>query len=254
MRAGQPSSTAAHVAAHRLTMDRLDTGYGDPIADDRLTADIAGEVSAPPSGRMADYLTARTRFFDRAVVDALARGIRQVVVAGAGYDCRALRYGKPGVQWFEVDHPKTQMDKRARLERLGIATSSLHFVAADFRTDDVAQGLLRAGCDPTATTLLLCEGVAAYLDRSVLIGLLRSLRRAVAPDSQLAISVSVTDPSAEFAARREGFQARVAALGEPAVGVLEADEAEQVLADAGWRCFAGDGRLHRAGLLSSVAV
>ena len=176
------------------------------------------------------------------------------MVVGAGYDARALRYGRPGVQWFEVDHPQTQSDKRTRLERLGIATSSLQFVAADFRTDDVAQGLRDAGCNPAVSTLLLCEGVVAYLDRPVLLGLLHSLRAAVTPDSQLAISVSVTDPSPGFAARRGVFQARVAALGEPAAGVLEADEAVEVLADTGWRCVVDDVRLRRAGLLSALAV
>jgi O-methyltransferase involved in polyketide biosynthesis len=137
---------------------------------------------------------------------------------------------------------------------LGIATSSLHFVAADFRADDVAQGLRAAGCDPAETTLVLCEGVAAYLDPPVLRGLLHSLRVAVAPGSQLAISVSVTDPSPGFAGRREAFQSRVAALGEPAAVVLEADEADHVLMATGWRCVVGDARLRRVGFLSAVAV
>ena len=61
----------------------------------------------------------------------------RVVVAGAGYDGRALCYAKPGVRWFEIDHPATQADKVARIARLAIPTPHLTFVAADFANDDV---------------------------------------------------------------------------------------------------------------------
>ena len=69
-------------------------------------------VSAP---EMQARLAARTRFFDEQVLAALDRGIRQVVIAGAGYDDRALRFRSPGVRYFELDHPATQADKRRLL-------------------------------------------------------------------------------------------------------------------------------------------
>ena len=137
MQAGQPSVTAQRVAAQRLTFDRVPAPYGDPAADDTLARDVAAAVSGEP-GRMSDYLRARTRFFDRAVTGALARGCPQAVIGAAGYDGRALRYAKPGVRWFEVDHPVTQQDKRARLQRLGIEAGHIGFVAADFAVDPVA--------------------------------------------------------------------------------------------------------------------
>src|ERR1035441_5888448 len=115
---GGPSVTARHVAAHRLGFTRVPAPYGDPAADDALAADVAAGREAPLN-RMHDYLAARTAFFDRIVVAAIGRGVRQIVVGAAGYDGRALRYAKPGVRWFEVDHPATQRDKLTRLERLG---------------------------------------------------------------------------------------------------------------------------------------
>ena len=83
--------------------------YGAPAADEALAADVAAGLVAP-ANRMHDYLAARTSFFDRTVVSAIDRGVRQVVVGAAGYDGRAFRYAKPGVRWFEVDHPATQRD------------------------------------------------------------------------------------------------------------------------------------------------
>src|SRR5204863_5794277 len=98
-------------------------------------------------GPMVRYLAARTAFFDRVVVRALERGVRQVVIAAAGYDGRALRYAKDEVRWFEVDHPDTQADKRERLARLGLRGDEIAFVAADFAHDDVGDGLRAAGHD-----------------------------------------------------------------------------------------------------------
>src|ERR1700684_3765969 len=111
MENGGPSITARRVAAHRLGFTRVPAPYGDPAADDALATDVAAGREAPLN-RMHDYLAARTSFFDRMVVTAVGRGVRQIVVGAAGYDGRALRYARPGVRWVEVDHHATQHDKR----------------------------------------------------------------------------------------------------------------------------------------------
>ena len=125
VRAGRPSVTARRVAAYRLGFDRLAAGFGDPAADERLAADVAGAAGPEPpepGERMIRYLRARTSFFDRVVLNAIERGVTQLLAVGAGYDGRALRYAREGVRWFEVDHPGTQSDKLARLGRLDLAT------------------------------------------------------------------------------------------------------------------------------------
>ena len=188
---------------------------------------------------MHDYLAARTSFFDRTVVSALDRGVRQVVVGAAGYDGRAFRYAKPGVRWFEVDHPATQRDKLERLERLGIDASHVRFVEADFTRDPVAGRLRAAGLDPDAPSLFLLEGVAVYLEPAVLEDVLRQFRQVAAPGSRLAISVSLSRPRGD--AGRARFRATVAALGEPARSTFEAAEAEALLARTGWPLAAENG-------------
>jgi methyltransferase (TIGR00027 family) len=232
MRQGQISVTAQRVAARRLSFPRVAAPYGDPEADRRLACDVAGGmVMVDPDSPMTAYLAARTAYFDRVTVRALERGISQVVTAGAGYDGRALRYAKPGVRWFEIDHPSTQADKLARLARLAIPTPQLTFIAADFGVDDVSAALARAGHDRRAPTLFLCEGVAVYLELAVIGSLLRALRAAAAAGSRLAISAS-TGTSDE---RRQRFQAVVGALGEPAGTVLTVASAAVLLASSGWQ-------------------
>jgi methyltransferase (TIGR00027 family) len=231
---GRASVTAQRVAAHRLTFDRVTAPYGDPAADDELARDVAAGVAVEP-GPMRDYLRARTRFFDQVVTGALSRGCAQAVIGAAGYDGRALRYAKPGVRWFEADHPATQQDKRSRLRRLGIDAGHIQFVAADFAVDPVADLLVQAGLAAGEPSLFLLEGVAVYLEVPVLRALLGQLRQVAADGSELAISLSVSTSSAERAARRAAFQAAVAAVGEPARSVLEADDAEAFLEASGWR-------------------
>src|SRR5271167_86445 len=85
VRDGQASQTARRVAAQRRHFPRLSTGYGDPAADQLLHDDVAGDLPYADTPFTA-YLAARTRFFDLAVVDAIARGTQQIVVVGAGYE------------------------------------------------------------------------------------------------------------------------------------------------------------------------
>jgi methyltransferase (TIGR00027 family) len=260
---GGASITARRVAAYRLGFTRVPAPYGDAAADEALAADVAAGEE-PANGRMRDYLDARTRFFDRVVTGAIGRGVRQIVVGAAGYDGRAFRYAKPGIRWFEMDHPATQRDKRDRLARLGIAEPrQVQFVEADFTSGPIAERLTAAGLDPAKPSLFLLEGVAVYLEPAVLERVLREFRHLARPGSRLAISVSLSSASNEARSR---FQALVATLGEPARSTLEADQATELLARTGWQvtttaddaddpeAAARRDRLREAGLLTASAV
>jgi len=245
MEDGTASQTARRVAGHRLEYERVAADYGDPAADQSLTADVAAGQEPTP-GRMHEYLRARTSFFDHAVVDALDRGVRQVVIGGAGYDGRALRYARPGVAWFEVDHPSTQADKVARVARLDLEYRHIRFIAADFTADPIAEPLLAAGLDPARPTLFLLEGVAVYLERPVVERVLAAFRQVAADGSELAISVSTGTATPQERAR---FEQRVAGLGEPARSRFSPDQACDLLAAVGWQPTAAPERQLAAGLL-----
>jgi methyltransferase (TIGR00027 family) len=254
MRAGSPSATAQRVAAYRLGFDRLTAAFGDPAADERLARDVAGPMAFDHSESMARYLRGRTSFFDRVIVSALDRDVGQVAVVGAGYDGRALRYAKPGVRWFEVDHPDTQRDKRARLDRLGIAAPHITFLAWDLRDAGLAAALAASGFQPDAPSLVVCEGVVVYLDKPVLEALLGELRAVAATGTRLALSLAVSLHSPERSVRRERFEAAVAALGEPARSLLSADDAGELLTAARWRATDISERARRAGFVVAAPI
>ena len=258
---GGPSITARRVAAYRLGFARVPAPYGDAAADETLAGDVAGGEE-PAEGRMREYLRARTRFFDRVVTGAIDRGVRQIVVGAAGYDGRAFRYARSGVRWFEVDHPATQRDKRDRLARLGLDAGQVRFVEADFTRDPIAERLTAAGLNPGQLSLFMLEGVAVYLEPAVLHRVLTEFRQVARAGSRLTISVSTSGAQGEARSR---FQATVAALGEPARSTLEAGQAIEALARAGWQVMAGDDaadsdaaarreRLLTAGLLTATAA
>jgi methyltransferase (TIGR00027 family) len=213
----EPSRTARVVAAHRLRCARPDPGFGDPVADDRLAADASDGLAADPQAPIGRYLAARTRAFDRAVLHAIERGNTQIVVLGAGYDGRALRFASDDVRWFEVDHPRTQADKRERVDRLAIDASEVRFVAVDFNSSDLAVALLDAGFTPDAPSLVICEGVVTYLTPDVVERLLAQVRTLMTSGSRLVLSHRADGASvtAERAARLgERFRFGDADLGE----------------------------------------
>ncbi len=208
--------------------------YGRPDEDQRLQEDVAGGIDLRTTD-MTRYLQARTAFFDHFAVGSIDRGARQVVVVGAGYDGRGIRYARQDVQWFELDHPDTQADKRARLARLMIDADQIEFVAADFAVDDVAALLCRAGLDVTRATAYLCEGVSVYLTPPVLSSLLRALGGRTSAGSELAIELALVPRSPSERLRRSRLQARVANMGEPLRSAIPAEQLDAFFATTGWR-------------------
>jgi methyltransferase (TIGR00027 family) len=78
----------------------------------------------------------RTRYIDDLVEAALRRGVEQVVIFGAGFDCRAYRIrGIERARVFEVDQPATQVRKRDVVRRrLGALPPHVALVSIDFNT------------------------------------------------------------------------------------------------------------------------
>ena len=239
---GRISRTSQAVALTRAQLDRPHSPEGDPLAQARLCEGMR----PTPIERLRPMLTARTRFFDEAVTTALADGTDQVVVCGAGYDDRGLRFRTSGVRFFELDQGPTQADKARRLRGLrgacgahvacGADLGGLILATADFREDDVAAVLAAHGHDRARPTLFLCEGLLIYLDEPVLTRLLSGLASCAAPGSTLAASLAV---HAEGLATAEVLAAanarRRAGQTEPWRTILPRDEQIALLAGAGWR-------------------
>ena len=107
---------------------------------------------------------ARTRLIDDWIRQALAGGIRQVVILGAGFDCRALRMKElASVPIFEIDRAPMITFKDSVL-RNDAQPGSLTRVPIDFLKDRLKERLGSASFSTNAKTLFLWEGVTNYLD------------------------------------------------------------------------------------------
>ena len=225
------SRTSQAVALTRARLDRPHSADGDPLAQARLCEGMR----PTPIERLRPMLAARTRFFDEAVLTALASGVRQVVICGAGYDDRALRFRTASVRFFELDQGPTQGDKARRLRALGTDLSGLTLATADFRRDDVAAVLAASGHDPTEPTLFLCEGLLVYLDQPTLTRLLAGLASCAAPGSMLAASLAIhAEGLATSQVVAAANRSRRAGQTEPWRTILPRDQQIALLAGAGW--------------------
>ncbi len=243
--------TARGVAVGRLLFDRPPWATGDADADARLASSLAdGYVSRrevrDDARRFLGWLAARTEFIDAILVEALRQGVQQIVVLGAGYDGRALRYRTPGVTFFEVDHPATQADKRARLADVDASTDGIVFVPADFTAPGLADALAAAGFDSSKRALFICEGVLRYLPEPSYRELLRVTAAHAAPGSELAVSVSTRDE--EVTEHERHREEQLAHSGEAVLTVPPREIALGWIAGAGWtvldiNAVAGRGRL-----------
>jgi methyltransferase (TIGR00027 family) len=108
---------------------------------------------------------ARTREIDDLTTEALSKGVKQVVLLGAGFDSRPYRLaGMEKASIYEVDHPATSARKQASITNLlGRVPSNVRFVAMDFNKDDLDAQLSRAGFMPSLPTFIIWEGVSNYL-------------------------------------------------------------------------------------------
>ena len=237
------SRTSQVVALIRASLDRPCTAEGDKDAQRKL-------CSGMRPTRIVQSVVERTRFFDKQVLSAIRAGVRQVVICGAGYDDRALRFRSKGVQFFEVDHPATQADKARRLKDMHADTRWLKLVPADFRFDDTAARLDAAGHDATCPTLFLCEGLLVYLSQKVGCRLLAGLCSRAAEGSILACSLAVHNESMGDNEAAETVNARRRdGQTEPWLTILSSEKYLAVLKETGWKVDVSDKSLYGRMLL-----
>jgi methyltransferase (TIGR00027 family) len=157
-------------AAHQL-YDAPPHVLEDPLAVPILGEDYLPEVhrtatklNKPFSVALRAFLVARSRYAEDNLAQAVARGVTQYVLLGAGLDTFAYRNPHADLHVYEVDHPATQQWKRELLATSNIAIpSSLTYAPVDFEHHSLAERLLAAGFNPRIPTFFAWLGVVPYL-------------------------------------------------------------------------------------------
>jgi methyltransferase (TIGR00027 family) len=174
MEEARPSRTALRVALRRAAHQLYDAQplvLDDPIAVPILGDTYAEELHRTPtrpdrpfSVALRAFLVARSRYAEDNLARAVARGVTQYVLLGAGLDTFAHRNPYPQLRVFEVDHPATQQWKRELLETSDMpAPANLTYVPVDFERQSLPEQLHSADFNPLNTTFFAWLGVVPYL-------------------------------------------------------------------------------------------
>ncbi len=177
MNPDEPSRTALMVARQRAAHQVLDHGliFCDPFAmrilgeDENCVLQFANGHPLASIGRL--FTSARSRIAEDALSGAVERGIRQIVILGAGLDTLAFRspFAARQIRIYEVDHPVTQAWKRERLAEAQLALPpSLILVPVDFERDDLGERLAGAGFRQNSPAFFSWLGVVPYLTQEAI--------------------------------------------------------------------------------------
>ena len=198
---GNVSRTAANMALIRAleTAKAADLQlFSDPFAHRFLPPwhrTLMLPAGFPPWRRMIERIfdrkapgartsgAARTRLIDDWTCEAVRDGLQQVVIMGAGFDCRALRLKElHAASLLELDRSEMIALKSRLLA--GTEPSNVIRVPIDFLTENPEERLLEYGYSPRTRTLFIWEGVTNYLDRASVDATFETFAHAV-PGSRL---------------------------------------------------------------------
>jgi methyltransferase (TIGR00027 family) len=188
-----------------------------------------------PGGQ--ELLTIRPRLVDDLASQLAQSGLKQIVILGAGFDTMAMRIKDylRGVTVFEVDHPATQVVKRAAMGRIG-EPANIRFVEVDFERDDFAEKLSEAGFDPANQSLIVWVGVSYYLTARAVARTLEQIATLSRTGTKLVwdyLQAEVIDGTTQNHDALDKAR-RAAQLGEPWLFGLKTDQVKHYLAQFGF--------------------
>jgi methyltransferase (TIGR00027 family) len=229
-KASQTAIGTALMRAAHTRLDRpplIDDPWGDRLIHDPerdAMRNLAGAYELDAALRAhPSYGTVilRARYAEDALVEAVARGIAQYVIVGAGLDSFALRDPPFAHQLevFEVDHPATQAFKIERLADSGIELPPrLHFVPADLSEVQLDAALAHSPYRFEKRAFFSWLGVTPYLSHDANLATLRAIAGCSPSGSELVFSYtdqSVFEPDDEEADGLTAARAALASAGEP---------------------------------------
>ncbi|MBN1636256.1 MAG: SAM-dependent methyltransferase [Deltaproteobacteria bacterium] len=187
-----------------------------------------------------EYVIARTRYIDTVFQQALADGFEQILIFGAGFDTRSIRFQAQtkGTTIFELDVHNTQNAKILQFQKRNIPVpTNLVFVAIDFEQETLVHKLAEAGFGRNKKSLFVLEGLLMYLHPQAVDETLSVIRQYAGPQSRIVfdyLQASVLRQENQLYGEKEIYQ-RVARAAEQWRSAIEPRAFKKFLASHSFR-------------------
>jgi methyltransferase (TIGR00027 family) len=181
-----------------------------------------------------EYVIARTKYIDNIFKESIENGIEQILIFGAGFDSRTLRFAKKNIiiKIFELDSLPTQTAKLKQFRKKDISIpKNTIFIPMDFHVDSVSEKLESNGFKRNKTTLFIMEGIIMYLDKEAVDELFKLIYKLAVPESRVIfdyIHASVLRRENIYYGEKDIYE-KVNSLREPWLSGIEKGEMEAFL-------------------------
>jgi len=190
--------------------------------------------------QLLESIAFRKTWLEHQTRQAITSGITQVLVLANGYDTLAYRLSNEfgHVTFWTVDHPATSKVFERGLEQLKQRPQNLHTLAIDL-THSKLQDLLTKMIyySPTASTMVIMEGLSFYLSSVELQNLFEDIRHVVGVGSR--VGFDFFEPNQHNQPNMgplSGFvQLLLKTIKEPMKWSIRKEELSSFFADTNWK-------------------
>lgn len=184
-------SNRRHAAGGGLPANRPNHGSGNPLfapdfqgsEEEALRLIVDRQLSPAPLGRAA--------FAERSLKTAVALGMEQYLLFGAGYDTFALRQPEwaQKLQIFELDLPESVADKQQRIQKAGLSIpENTFYLPVDLSQEEWQKILLEhKSFSPEKRSFCSLLGLVYYLPQEAFENLLDRLQDLLPEGSALVL-------------------------------------------------------------------
>ena len=189
-------------------------------------------------GKLTAQVVARSRYAEDKLLEAIANGIQQYILVGAGLDSFVLRMAEqyPELKIFEVDHPDTQKIKIHKLKKLGTIPSNVEFVSIDFEKEKLSDALLRSSYDSKMPAFFSWLGTTHYLKPETTLATLQNIASIAHSNSEVVMDYSIDYRQLQGIERIGSFAIAqfTRFLKEPLIGTFTSEHLHQTVEKMGY--------------------
>jgi methyltransferase (TIGR00027 family) len=188
------------------------------------------------------YHLIRTLKFDDSLKSWLSEHKNsQVIILGAGFDSRAIRFSDTlndsNTKLYEIDLKAMLEFKKTKIEQHNLITNKYYFhIFCNFNDSDLTRCFIENKVDTNTPTLILWEGVTYFLPEEIIISTLTELKDFFSSELQITLDYAYQDYIAgnlDFYGAKELYNVLIE-IGEPHFFGLNFEQSESFFKEQGY--------------------